>query len=94
LGAIAPQERSVGLALRADPNPSNRYCWAHRPEMREVESDNSANNSHRDFDWRGGPTNNLVAAFSMNLRNPDGHNEVRQQNQMQEERREVVNEVS
>jgi hypothetical protein len=23
LGAIAPQERSVGLALRVDPNPSN-----------------------------------------------------------------------
>jgi hypothetical protein len=61
--------------------------------MREVESDNSANNSHREFDQRGGPANNLVAASSLNMRNTDGHNEVRQQNQNQEERREVVNEV-
>jgi hypothetical protein len=77
LGAIAPQERSIGLDLRADPNPSNRDRWAHRPKMREVESDNSANNSHREFDQRGGPANNLVAASSLNMRNPDGHNEAR-----------------
>jgi hypothetical protein len=93
LGAIAPQERSVGLALRADPNPSNKDRWAHRPEMREVEFDNSANNSHREYDQRDGPVNNSVAASNMNLRGNDGHNEVRQQNQIQEDHRETVNAV-
>jgi hypothetical protein len=37
--------------------------------MREVDSDNSANNSHREFDQRDGPANNFVAASNMNLRN-------------------------
>jgi hypothetical protein len=34
-----------------------------------------------------------MAASSLNMGNPNGHNKVRQQNQMREERREVVNEV-
>jgi hypothetical protein len=59
--------------------------------MREIDSDNSANNSYREFDQREGPVNNSVAAS--NLRNDDGHAEVRQQNQNQVERREAVNAV-
>jgi hypothetical protein len=93
LSAIAPQERLVGLALRADPNLSNRDQWAQRPEMREVESDNSANNSHREFDQRDGPVNNFVASSNLNFRNNDGHTEVHQQNQNQEDRRETMNVV-
>jgi hypothetical protein len=88
---IAPHERPVGLALHAEPNPNNRDRWAHRSEMREVDSDNSANNSYREFDQRDGPVNNSVVAS--NLRNDDGHAEVRQQNQNQVEHREAVNVV-
>jgi hypothetical protein len=61
--------------------------------MREVDSDNSANNSHREYDQRDGPVNNSVAASNLNLRNNDGHTEVRQQNQNREDRRETVNAV-
>jgi hypothetical protein len=44
-----------------------------------VDSDNSANNSRREFDQRDGSINNYVAASNLNLRNDDGHTEVRQQ---------------
>jgi hypothetical protein len=61
--------------------------------MREVDSDNSANYSHREFDQRDGPANNSMAASNLNLRNDDEHTEVRQQNQNQDERREATNAV-
>jgi hypothetical protein len=59
--------------------------------MREIDSDNSANNSYRDFDQRDGPVNNSVAAS--NLRNDDGYVEASQQNQNQAVREEAANAV-
>jgi hypothetical protein len=59
--------------------------------MREIDSDNSANNSYIEFDQRDGPVNNFVAAS--NLRGDAGHAEARQQNQNQAERREAANAV-
>jgi hypothetical protein len=73
LGANIPLDRPVGLALRAEPVQGSRDRWAHRSEMREVDSDNSANNSMRDFNHRSSHVNQSTAASNLNARNNEDH---------------------
>jgi hypothetical protein len=80
LGANVPLDRPVGLALRAEPNQGSRDRWAHRSEMLEVDSDNSANNSVREFNHRSSQVNQSTATSNVNVRNNEGHDDRRQQN--------------
>jgi hypothetical protein len=80
LGAIVHPGRSVGLALRAEPNQSSRDRWAHRSEMREVDSDNSANNLLREFNHRSSQINQSTTASNVNVRNNEDQDAQRQQN--------------
>jgi hypothetical protein len=74
-------ERIVGLALRAKTNAGSRDRWAHRSEMREVESDNSGNYNLRDNRRQEDPSNSSVAASRAGAHTVERQENVRQYNQ-------------